>query len=79
MRTRKIALALATAALAAAISSCHDDEAAAGPGALTLKQFAAGDITGNTREDNDPVELNDLFVDTSSEDPAEYDDLLRSS
>jgi hypothetical protein len=65
-------------ALAVTAPACRDDDEAAS-GALTLKQFAASDIAGNTRDDNAPVELNDLFVDTSNEDPAQYDDLLPSS
>jgi hypothetical protein len=76
MKTRTMGWALA-GALALIAPACHDDDAASG--ALTLKQFAASDIAGNTRDDNEPVELNDLFVDTSNEDPAEYDDVLSSS
>lgn len=78
MTSQKLALALAVAALTLVSSACDDDDAATA-GAITLKQFAAGDIAGNTRDDNEPVEINDLFVDASSENPADYDDLLPTS
>lgn len=79
MNMRKTLLALATASLALGLNACIGDDDDGAPGAITLTQFAIGDITGNTRDDNDPVELNDLFVDTSSENPADYDGLLPTS
>lgn len=75
MTLRKWSLALGVAALALAATGCDDDEAT---GPLTLKQFAAADIASRTADDREPIELNDLAVDTSSEDPTEYDDLLQS-
>ncbi|MGH8481430.1 MAG: hypothetical protein ACRES8_03110 [Nevskiaceae bacterium] len=70
---RALTLAAATA-LALVATACHDDDAA-GDGSITLKQFAVRDLA-NTRDDTEPVEINDLFVDTSNEDPAQYDALL---
>lgn len=83
MTLRKLILASAAAALTlVAATGCDNDSegdnaAAAGP--LTLKQFAAADIASRTADDREPIELNDLAVDTSSENPADYDDLLPST
>jgi hypothetical protein len=79
MTPRKLAMALTVIALSMASTACFDDDDAAPSGAVTLTQFAISDITGNTRDDTEPVELNDLFVDTSSENPADYDGLLPTS
>ena len=73
---RKIASIAVVAALTLTGTACHDDEETGAAGALTLKQFAASDIASNTRDDREPVEINDLFVDSSNEDPAQYDELL---
>lgn len=77
MTYRKLALTMTVAALTLAASACsNDDDNPAPSGALTLAQFAIADINDSTRDDSEPVEINDLFVDTSSENPADYDSLL---
>lgn len=78
--TRRVLLALVVAAAASA-AGCHDggDDAPAAGATQTLKQFAADDIGNHTRDTADPVEINDLAIDASNEDPAQYDDLLQSS
>lgn len=44
----------------------------------TLKEFAQTDIGERTTGTASPQELNTLVLDTSSEDPADFDDLLQS-
>lgn len=79
MNLRKLLLAAATAALTLLAASCHDDDGTTIVMPLTLKQFAVNDINNRTGDTAVPVEINDLAIDVSNEDPAEYDDLLQSS
>lgn len=74
--TSRRLLVAATAGLTLLLAGCFDDDDAAGP--QTLKQFAVGEINGNTTDTAEPVELNDLAIDNSNESPTEYDDVLQS-
>lgn len=76
MNTRKFILAAATAGLALLTAGCDGDDDPAAP--LTLKQFAVRDISGRSTDVAVPVEINGLPIDASSEDPAQFDDLLQS-
>lgn len=58
------------------ISACRDDDG--GGGVRTLKEFAVADINTRTTDSGTPQEINDLALDTSNEDPAQFDDLLQS-
>lgn len=78
MNPRKLALAGTVAALTLLAASCHDDDdALVGP--MTLKQFAVNDVNNRSTDTAVPIEINDLTIDFSNEDPAQYDDLLQSS
>lgn len=77
MNSRKLTLALtAVAVMATGLSGCFDDDD--GDGTTTLKEFAVADINKRTSDTAEPVEINDLALDTSNEDPAQYDKLLQS-
>lgn len=76
MTTRKWIQALAVAALAATTAGCFDDED--GDGTTTLKEFAVADINTRTSDTGEPIEINDLPLDTSNDSPAQYNDLLQS-
>lgn len=78
MTLRKALLAGGLALAALSVTSCHDDDHSAPTGPLTLKQFAVNDISNRTGDSTVPVEINDLAIDDSNEDPAQYDDLLQS-
>lgn len=80
MNIRKLLLA-ATAATATLLSAAclHDDDDDGVAGPLTLRQFAVTDVGGRTTDTALPIEINDLPIDSSNEDPAQYDDVLQSS
>lgn len=63
-------------ALLSALAACKDDDGGRGP--QSLQQFALADINTRTTDTATPQEINDLALDTSDEDPAQYDDLLQS-
>lgn len=81
MKTEWIRFALGFVLLSA-ITACHDDDEAGGPpdaGApQTLKEFAVADLGTRTTPTGAPQELNELVLDTTDEDPAQFDDLLES-
>lgn len=80
MKLQKSLLVAATAALMLFASACSDDDdAPAISGPMTLKQFAVNDLNNRTTDTAEPIEINDLQIDDSNEDPAEYDDVLQSS
>lgn len=76
MSPRKLMLALAVAALTATTAGCFDDDD--GDGTTTLKEFAVADINNRTSDTGEPVEINDLALDVSDENPGQYDALLQS-
>lgn len=78
MNMRKLCLSLAVATLTISAAGCDGDDDNRSNGITTLKQFAVADINTRTADDREPIELNDLALDTSNEDAAAYDDLLQS-
>lgn len=64
--------------LLSAVTGCFDGDGGGSPAPQTLKQFAVADISTRTTETGLPQEINDLALDTSDEDPAQFDDLLQS-
>lgn len=78
MNARKFLLAAAAVSLPLLLAACHDDDHGGVAGPLTLKQFAVDDVNTRTSDTTTPIEINDLAIDTSNEDPAAYDDLLSS-
>lgn len=67
----------ATALLLLATSACENDNASRSRAPTTLQQFAIGDINNHTSDTALPIEINDLDIDLSSEDPSDYDELLQ--
>lgn len=82
MKLQKCLLVAATASLTLLVAGCFEndnDTPPAPPAPLTLKQFAVNDLNNNTSDTAAPIEINDLVIDDSNEDPAQYDDLLQST
>lgn len=80
MNTRKILLAVATASLTLLAAACNNnDDGASFTGPMTLKDFAVNDINLRTLDGAAPIEINDLTIDDSNEDAAQYDDILQST
>lgn len=80
MKLQKCLLLAATASLTLFAAACNDDNDAPDiSGPMTLKQFAINDLDNRTTDTATPVEINDLVIDDSSEDPAQFDDVLQSS
>lgn len=79
MKLQKCLLIAATASLTLFAAACHDDDDASFTGPTTLKQFAVNDLDNRTTDTATPIEINDLVIDDSSEDPAQFDDVLLSS
>lgn len=78
MTLRKALLAGGFALVALSVTSCNDDDDSIPAGPLTLKQLAVNDVSNRTTDTALPVEINDLVIDDSDEDPAQYDELLQS-
>lgn len=80
MKLRKILLMTGIAAFTLLAASCDsDNDGASFTGPMTLKEFAVGDINIRTLDSAVPIEINDLTIDDSSEDAAQYDDILQST
>lgn len=67
----------ATALLLLATSACDNDDESRSRAPTTLQQFAIDDISNRTSDTALPIEINDLDIDLSSEDPSDYDELLQ--
>lgn len=78
MTLRKALVAGGFALVALSLTSCNDDDDSVPAGPVTLKQFAVNDVNNRTTDTASPVEINDLVIDDSDEDPAQYDALLQS-
>ena len=78
MTLRKALVAGGFVLVALSVTSCNDDDDSVPAGPLTLKQLAVNDVNNRTSETALPLEINDLAIDDSNEDPAQYDDLLQS-
>jgi predicted component of type VI protein secretion system len=78
MKLRKSLLTGGLVLMALSVTSCNDDDDNAPAGPLTLKQLAVNDVNNRTTDTALPVEINDLAIDDSNEDSAQYDDLLQS-
>lgn len=78
MSPKKFLFAGVVLGLAGVAAGCLHDDDDAFTGTQTLKQFAVDDIATHTSDTAEPVEINDLDLDLSNEDPAQYDDLLQS-
>lgn len=79
MNSRKLLLTAATVAATLLAASCNEDNDSVLEGPMTLKQFNTIDLGSRTTDTAVPVEINDLPIDDSNEDPAQFDDLLQSS
>lgn len=78
MTLRKVMVAGGFALVALSVTSCNDDDDSVPAGPVTLKQLAVNDVNNRTTDSALPIEINDLAIDDSNEDPALYDDLLQS-
>lgn len=78
MTLRKALVAGGFALVALSLTSCNDDDDSTPAGPVTLKQLAVNDVNNRTTDTALPVEINDLVIDDSDEDPAQYDALLQS-